>query len=227
VDYYSEGALIWLDVDATLRRLSNGKRSLNAFCARFLGKGGNTAAKVLPYSFDDIFAELNAVQPFDWERFLQARVKSNSTHAPLGGITEGGYKLQYTPEANEYTRAEESHDRGVDAWYSLGFRTSDQSIRDVLVNSIAYKAGLGPDMKLLAVNGRHATDELLHNAIRDSKTSTEPIELIVENAGFFKVVKLDYHSGERYPHLVREDKATGYLDDILKPMVRRAGNKTI
>ncbi len=227
VDYYSEGALIWLDVDTTIRKLSKGKRSLNDFCARFLGKGGDTLAKVVPYSADEIYAQLNSVEPYDWRNFLEARLTSKAPHAPLDGIANGGYKLEYTDEANEYTRAEEARDRGVDAWYSVGFRTSDQTIRDVLINSIADKAGLGPGMKLVAINGRRATDELLHNAIHDSKTNSEPIELIVENAGFFKVLKLDYHLGERYPQLVREQNSPGFLDDILKPLVSRIGKKTI
>ena len=92
---------------------------------------------------------------------------------------------------------------------------------------MAYKAGLGPGMKLVAINGRRATDELLRNAIQDSKSSSEPIELIIENAGFFKVVKLDYHMGARYPHLVREQSAPDYLDDLLKPMVSKLPKKPI
>jgi len=106
----------------------------------------------------------------------------------------------------------------VNAWYSLGITTGDESIRDVLVDSPAYKAGLGPGMKLVAINGRRATDELLHAAIKDAKTSKEPIELIVENAGYFKIVKIDYHDGEKYPHLVRQPATPALLDEILKPM---------
>jgi hypothetical protein len=76
-------------------------------------------------------------------------------------------------------------------------------------------------MKIIAINGRRATDELLHTAIRDSKKNSEPIELIVENTGFFKVVKIDYHDGEKYPHLVRDSQTPDTLDEILKPMVSK------
>lgn len=227
VDYYSEGALIWLEVDTTIRKLSRGRRSLNDFGVRFLGQGGNTPPKILPYSADDIYAQLNSVEPYDWKHFLETRLTSNTPQAPLGGIVNGGYKLAYTDEANGFIRAEEARDRGVDAWYSLGFRTTDQTIRDVFIGSIADQAGLGPSMKLVAVNGRRATDELLHNALRESKTNAEPIELIVENAGFFKVVKLDYHLGERYPHLVRMADSPDYLGDILKPLAGKARKKVI
>jgi len=46
------------------------------------------------------------------------------------------------------------------------------------------------------------------------------VELIIENTGYFKVVKIDYHDGEKYPHLVRESNSPALLDDILKPMTR-------
>jgi predicted metalloprotease with PDZ domain len=221
VDYYAEGELIWLEVDTTLRKLSGGKRSLNDFAARFLGKGGNTPPEVLPYEFPDIAGNLTAIEPYDWQGFLEKRLTTKSPRAPLDGISNGGYKLEYSDKANEYARALETRDHGVNAWYSLGITTGDETIHDVLVDSPAYKAGLGPGMKLVAINGRRATEELLHAAIRDAKGSTEPIELIVENAGYFKVVKIDYHEGEKYPHLVRQANTAALLDDILKPMVAR------
>ncbi len=218
VDYYPEGELIWLDVDTTIRSLSHGKKSLNDFCGRFLGVGGNTPPRVFPYTFDDIVKNLNAIQPNDWASFLHERLTSKSPHAPLGGITNGGYRLEYTDQQNDYIRAADSRDRGVNAWYSLGIRVADNTISDVLVGSIAYQAGLGPTMKIVAVNGRAASDEVLRRAIRESRSATQPIELIVENTGFFRVVKLDYHDGEKYPHLVRQEHAATFLDDILKPM---------
>jgi predicted metalloprotease with PDZ domain len=218
-DYYAEGELIWLDVDTTIRKLSKGKKSLNDFCATFLGFGGNTPPRVVTYTFDDVVAGLNAVQTYDWKAFLTERLTSKSPRAPLGGIANGGYRLEYTDSANDYARAAEAHDRGVNAWYSLGFRTSDQTVQDVLFDSPAFRAGLGPGMKLVAINGRQANDELLRAAIRDAKGNSAPIELITENAGFFRVTKIDYHGGEKYPHLVRDSANRDYLDDILKPMV--------
>ncbi len=221
VDYYAEGELLWLEVDTAIRKLSGGKKSLNDFCASFLGLGGDTSPKVVAYSFDDVVAGLNAIVPNDWSAFLKERLTSKAPGAPLGGITNGGYRLEYTDQPNQFTHAREVRDRGVNAWFSLGLRVEDQTVRDVLINSPAYAAGLGPGMKLVAINGRQATDELLHAAIRDSKDRKEPIELIVENTGFFKVLKMDYHEGEKYPHLTREPNAPAFLDEILKPMINR------
>jgi len=220
-DYYAEGELVWLEVDTTIRKLSKGKRSLNDFCGTFFGLGGNTPPRVATYTLADVIAGLEAVEPYDWKAFLTERLTSKSPHAPLGGIANGGYHLEYTDSANDYTRAAEARDRGVNAWYSLGFRTSDQTVQDVLFDSPAFRAGLGPGMKLIAINGRQASEELLRTAIRDAKGNGAAIELITENAGFFRVTKIDYHAGEKYPHLVRDTANRDYLDDILKPMTAR------
>jgi predicted metalloprotease with PDZ domain len=223
VDYYPEAELIWLDVDTTMRKLSGGKKSLNEFCAQFFGVGGITAPKVVPYAFDDVVNRLNTIQPYDWAHFLNERLTSKAPHAPLGGITNGGYRIEYTDQPNEFIRAAESKARGLNAWYSLGMMVGTENvIGDVLVGSSAYNAGLGPGMRLVAINGRRASDELLRQAIRESKGSAEPIELIMDHDGFIKVIKIDYHEGERYPHLTRVSGAQAFLDNILKPMIAHA-----
>jgi predicted metalloprotease with PDZ domain len=222
VDYYPEGELIWLGVDTTIRDLSKNRKSLNDFCVRFLGARSNTPPEVFPYTFQDIVENLDAIQPNNWEQFLRDRITSKAAHAPLEGITRGGYRIEYTDQPNEFIRAEESRDRGVNAWYSIGLRVSDNTIEDVLVGSPAYAAGLGPDMRVVAVNGRRSTDDLFREAIRQTKEQGSLLELIVENSGFFKTVKIDYHGGEKYPHLVRQGHARASLDDILKPMTVQA-----
>jgi len=222
VDYYAEGELIWLEVDTIIRNRSEGKRSLNDFCAQFLGRGGNTPPEVVPYTFEELVKALNQVETYDWAAFFHERLTSNSPHAPLGGIAGGGYRMEYNDTTNSYIRAEESSGRGLNAWYSLGIFVADNAVSDVLVGSPAYNAGLGPGMKIVAVNGRGETDELLRQAIRDAKGSGAPVELIVQNANFFKVVKIDYHDGVKYPHLVREEKKPVVIDDIIKPLAKHA-----
>ncbi|MGH9581468.1 MAG: M61 family peptidase, partial [Bryobacteraceae bacterium] len=221
VDYYAEGELIWLDADTTIRRLSKNKRSLNDFCARFLGLNGNTGPITITYTFDDLVKALNAVQPYDWAQFFHERLTSLSPHAPLDGITNGGYRVEYTSRPNRFIRASESRVHGVNAWYSLGFRMGDDhKITDVLVGSPAYQAGLGPGMEIVAVDGRAVTDDLLRGAIHNTADSQQPVHLIVENTGFFRVIALNYHGGEKYPHLVRESNKPALLDRILKPLAK-------
>jgi predicted metalloprotease with PDZ domain len=218
VDYYPEGELLWLQVDTMIRQQSHGKKSLNDFCVRFLGLDGDTGPITVPYTFEDVVSNLNAVQPYDWAAFLTERLTTKEDHAPLDGIENGGYRLTYSDTPNSIEESMEAV-RGLDAWYSLGLHISHEGVlRDVLFDSPAYKAGLGPGMKIVAVNGRAYTDALMHDAIRNSKTTQAPIELIVENTAYFRDVKIDYHGGERYPHLERVDSKPDMLDQILQPL---------
>jgi predicted metalloprotease with PDZ domain len=222
VDYYDEGELLWLEADATIRQKTDGKKSLNDFVAAFHGLGGNTAPKVVSYTFDDIVAGLNAVVPNDWATFLRKRLDDNHLHAPeMPGIDAlSGYKLTYTDKPNYWSQLAESGG-GLNAVYSLGFGVNTTGdIRDVIVGSLADKAGLAPEFKIVAVNGRAFAPSLLRQAIKDAAGSGPAIELIVENTGYFKIIKLDYHGGERYPDLVRVDGVPARLDDIIAPMVK-------
>ena len=223
VDYYDEGELLWLEVDSTIRSKSNGKKSLNDFVAAFHGLGGNTAPKVVPYTFEDIVAGLNAVVPMDWSAFLHKRLDSNELHAPeqpgLDALT--GYKLTYTARPNYWSQLEESQNNGINARWSLGLSAgSNGELGDVIVNGPAYKAGLAPGFTVVAVNGRAFTPALLRQAIKDATGNGPAVELIVANTGYYKTVKIDYHGGEKYPQLERVDSVPDRLDDILAPMTR-------
>ena len=227
VDYYPEGELIWLDVDTTLREKTRGKKTLNDFIAAFHGLGGNTPPKVIPYTFSDIVAGLNAIVPNDWAAFLHERLDTNQFHAPLAGITRGGYQLLYGESPNVYSRSVEAISESSDFWYSLGLHVTKAGvISDVLKDGISDKAGIGPGMVVIAVNGRAFTPDILRAAVRDAKGSGPATELIVQNTGYYKIVKLDYHDGERYPYLERVTGTPDRLDDILKPMTKTTKSET-
>ena len=218
LDYYPEGELIWLEVDSIIRQQTHGQRSLNDFCRRFQG-GENGPPKVVSYTFDDVVRALNDVAPYDWAALLRERVATASTHAPLGGIERGGWKLVYTDKPNLFTQAEEKLGKFADFSYSLGFFVGDDGkLGDVVVGSPAYRSGLGPGMKLVAVNGRKWTPPVLHAALKAAQGSDQPIELLVENAQFFKTYSVPYHDGERNPHLERASDQPDILGDILKAL---------
>jgi predicted metalloprotease with PDZ domain len=217
VDYYDEGELIWLDVDTTIRKMTDGKKSLDDFVAKFHGLGGDTGPKVVPYTFEDVVAGLNGVVANDWATFLRSRLDSNAYQAPLGGLENGGYKLTYSDKPNSWSAMEDAERASFDFWYSLGLHAGKSgTVSDVLKGGVADKAGIGPGMKIIAVNGRAYTPDVLKAAIHDAKDSGPAVELIVENTGFFKVIRLDYHGGERYPQLERVSSVPDRLDDILK-----------
>ena len=222
-DYYDEGELLWLEVDLTIREKTGGKKSINDFTAAFHGLGGNTGPKVVPYTFEDVVAGLNAVVPNDWAAFLHQRLDSNEFHAPeVSGIsTLSGYKLTYTDKENYWEQLMESESGTVQAQFSLGLQVSgDGRVNDVIVGSLADKAGFGPGMRILAVNGRGYTYALMHAAIKEAKGKGPAIEFIVENTGYYKVIRLDYHDGEKYPQLERVNGTPARLGDILQPMTK-------
>jgi hypothetical protein len=74
-------------------------------------------------------------------------------------------------------------------------------------------------MKLVAVNGRRWTPEILREAVK-SGTNSAQLELLVENQDFFKICKVDYHEGEKYPVLERDKGKPDLLTEILKPLVK-------
>jgi len=93
----------------------------------------------------------------------------------------------------------------INAQYSIGLLLEESgNIIDTVEGMPAAKAGIGPGMKVTGVNGRHFSPEVLRDALKGAKNSSVPIELLVENAEYYKVYKLDYHDGEKYPHLVRD-----------------------
>ena len=224
-DYYQEGELLWLDADTTIRRITHDKKSLNDFCVKFLAVGGNTPPEVVPYTFDEIVADLNSVAPYDWRSFLTERLESHAARAPLGGIDHGGYRLVYNSEPSEYEQALLDSLKDIDAWFSAGLTVSTTgTIEDVRMGSPAFQAGLGPRAKLVAVNGHAFTGEVLKQAIRGAKGTAVPIELIVSNDNEFRVARLDYHDGEKYPRLERVEGTAALLDEILKPLAAGKGS---
>jgi len=219
LDYYPEGELIWLEVDTIIRQRSNGQKSLNDFCRLFHG-GESGPPKVVPYTFDDVVRTLNQVVPYDWAGLLQERVNAVKAGAPLGGIDRGGWRLVYNDQPNVFIHTDEQLEKYVDASYSLGFTMKeDGEFLDVIYGSPAYAAGIGPGMKLVAVNGRSWDKDVLQDALRAAKDSKQPIDLLVENAKFFKTYSAVYHDGIRNPHLERTD-AADVLGEIVKPLSR-------
>ena len=216
-DYYEEGTLIWLDADVTIRQLSKGAKSLDDFVKAFAGPPSSTPM-VKPYAFEDVVETLNGVQPYDWKTFFHERLQSTSPHAPLGGIENGGWKLVYTDQPSEIWRDHEAYDRAADLSYSIGLICKeDGTIDDVKMNYPAQKAGVAPATRIIAVNGRKFNSQLLREDIAAAVKSTAPIEIMVEDGEFYKTYRVDYHGGEKYPQLVRDESKPDLLSAIGAP----------
>jgi predicted metalloprotease with PDZ domain len=217
-DYYDEGDLIWLEADATIRRITNGQKSLDDFCKKFHG-APSTSPMVKPYTFDDVVATMNSVAPYDWRSFFETRLQSLSPRAPMGGIEASGWKVAYSDTPTSMHAARIAATGVTDLFFSIGIRFSAEGTAiDVLPGSPAAKAGVAPGMKVIAINGRKFSTDLIHDALRLGKTSAAPLELLAATGEFYNTYRVDYHGGERYPYLARDESKPDLLASIIAPV---------
>ncbi len=215
-DFYDEDTLNWLWVDVIIRQQSKGAKSIDDFCHLFHG-APSTGPALKTYTFDDVVNALNQVVAYDWRGFWTDRLTNHGPGAPLGGIEGSGWKLTYDETPSEMLSNAAGMYHVVPAGGALGLDLRDDGgVTDTIEGEIAAKAGIGPGMRVVAVNGRKFSPEILRDAIKSAKTGSAPIELLVENADYYKTYKLDYHGGEMYPHLVRDASKPDLLTDILK-----------
>jgi predicted metalloprotease with PDZ domain len=218
VDFYPESVLIWLDVDATIRKLTSDRKSMDDFCHAFYAPpDGEPVIKT--YTFDDVVATLNAIVSYNWRSFLRERLDTTAAGAPLGGITGGGWKLVYTDDANEFLAAGEADSGSGDFTTSLGLKVkADGTVVDSIPGMPAFESGVSPYLRIIGVNGRQFSVDELKRAIRDSKSSSAPIEIAATNTGTIEKHEIHYSGGYRYPHLERVEGSSNYLDEALKPL---------
>ncbi|HMD86704.1 MAG TPA: M61 family peptidase [Terriglobia bacterium] len=214
-DYYPEGDLLWLEVATLIHDQTHGQKSFEDFCQAFYG-GPNQGPEVKPYTLDDLVRALQAVAPYDWAGYFHDRLTSTSPEAPVGGIVAGGWKIDYTDKPPE-SHGGGRFGGGVNALYSLGLRIgSDGAVQDSLVGGPAYLAGITQGMRIVAINDRAYTPDLLRDALKAGTKNDQPIRFLVVNEDYYKTCPVNYHGGERYPHLVRMEGKPDLLDDIAK-----------
>jgi len=219
-DYYPEGDLIWLEVDTLIRKQTNGQKSLNDFCRLFEG-GQSGPPVVVSYKFEDVVAALNQIVPYNWAGLLRDRLDSKSPRAPLGGIDNAGWKLMYDDKKNKTMDAREKASGALDLSFSLGIIVNKEgAVVDAIPGSPAYAAGIGPGMRLIAVNGRAWSKDVAREALKAAMHSQQPIELLAENGEYFKSYAVNYHGGERYPHLERAEGQPDLLEEVTRPLAR-------
>jgi predicted metalloprotease with PDZ domain len=220
VDFYQEGEMLWLDVDTTLRRLTNNTKSINDFCHVFHGgPGGRPELK--PYTFDDITATLNSLAPYDWPGFLRERLDATPAKTPVESVENSGWKIVYTEQPNDYQQNVDTVRKRLNLSLSIGLTVDHEgTVGDVIYNGVAYRAGMAPGMKITAVDGRQFSLEEIKDAINGAKSTTTPMQLIVANGPEVETYSIDYHGGLRYPHLERNNGAPDFLSDIIQPLAK-------
>lgn len=213
VDYYDESLFIWLEADIIIRRATNGQRSLDDFCRAFFG-GPKKPPEISPYTFDDVVAAMNSVAGYNWAEFFVTRL--NSTQAdkpPLEGLAASGWNLTYGDAPGSVQLARDKVHRSLEERFSLGLRLQDDgTIIDVVRDSPAWNAGLGPDMKIVNVGGEGWSPQALLDTI--GKNRGLSVSLSVQDGLRVFQAQVQDNRGAQYPRLERS-ASPDLMSDIL------------
>jgi predicted metalloprotease with PDZ domain len=222
IDFYGESELMWLEADVTIRRLSVGRRSLDDFARAFFGRT-STGPEVVTYTRSDIIAALNAVQPYDWNGFLRARIDAIAPHPP-DPFTAAGWRVTYAPAPSGLEIMLNGARQAYDARYSLGIVGGrDGVVGDVIDGSPAQLAGVAPGDKIVAVNGRatSASESLqqeLDVALVAAQHGGPPVHLLLLGGGLYRDVAIPDDGGPRYPVLEPIPRAPDLLVGVTRPL---------
>jgi predicted metalloprotease with PDZ domain len=214
-DFYQESALLWLEADTLIRRLSKGHRSLDDFCRLFYGPP-STGPEMIPYDLDDVVRALGTVQPYDWSGFWKERLNRLRAEAPLEGLQSAGWQLTFGSVPTVMHVAHEADDKDLDLRYSLGFFVDDDqaTIADVIPRSPADAAGASPGSHIIGLNGYKWSKEFLQDTLAAPPDASGKLTLLVQKDDAFKTLELQYAGGERYPDLSREPGSADILSEI-------------
>jgi predicted metalloprotease with PDZ domain len=219
-DYYSEGALVWLEADQVIRSGTGGRKGLDDFARAFFS--AHPGERVRTYEFEDVVAALNSVYPYDWAGFLNKRIYQPGAPAPLAGTAAAGYRLVWKDAPNPYDKARADSSRSLNLAHSLGLSIDrDGTVSSVRWQGPAANAGIVGGAKIIAVNSRAYDPDLLRQAIADARGSNAPIELLVKRGDRFQTVPVQWNGGLRWPWLEKTSSAPAPLDLLLAP---RRGN---
>lgn len=217
-DYYGEGAIIWLEADAIIRRLTDGDKSLDEFVRAFF-KFREDQPVPLGFTRADIVDALNSVVEHDWNAFLRERIEEPTEHFASNVASELGYTIEYTntaPEGPDGARYDE-----LDMRDSIGASISGGGrIDEIILGSPADQTGLGPDMEIVGVGEFVWSRERMLDALAAS-AETGSIDLMLVSGDKYITKTIVYDGGPRYMILVRDDDdddAPDPLEEILKPL---------
>ncbi len=219
-DFYEEDVLNWLDVDMRIRQLTGGKKSLDDFAKLFYGPAGRASGvpDVHPYKYEEVITNLNQIAPYDWDGFWKERLNTKAPQADAAGVNASGWTLTFTDQPNTNLSDYQTRGHFTDATYSLGMNLGHSGeISDVTPGGLAFKAGLVPGMKIIAINGEGFSGDDLDDILKREEKTTTPMQVLTEQDDMYKTYALDYHGGPKYPHLVATPGATDNLALLLKP----------
>jgi predicted metalloprotease with PDZ domain len=218
-DFYDASVYLWLDVDAELRARTDGRATLDDFVKRFYA-GASGAPQLKSYVEKDLYDALAALAPGDWRAVIHRHLDATGTNAMLAAIERSGWKLIYTPVMNSWTEHLQKRQKSVEREWSIGLRLDkDAKIVDAIDDRAAARAGAGPGMTVIAVNGKKFSTEVLDAAILEAQATHKPIALLVLNNDYYRTLSVEYFDGPRYPHFARLEGRPDILSQVLASRV--------
>jgi predicted metalloprotease with PDZ domain len=218
-DFYTEGELLWLDVDTIIRARTHGKKSLDTFLHLYSAPA-LTGPITRTYTRADIEQLLNEVVPYDWHGFFERHVYAVTRRPPTGELERAGWKLVYTSAPNAFIQAADTLRHVNNQWYTYGLMIGRHAVlSDVREGSPAWSAGMSPGMKIEAVDGQSYTRKVLTYCLLQAEHDHRPTRFTVSKDGWFRRIHVSYFNGPRYPHLARIPGTADMLAKIMAPVV--------
>lgn len=133
----------------------------------------------------------------------------------LGGLTRGGYRLDYADTPNAYQRCQESETGIADLTHTIGLSVGgDGRVTDVLWGGAAFDAGVTVGTIIAAVEGRPFTAERLRTAL--NCRTDRGLELVLRRGVTVRTAAVRTPGKLRYPRLVRTLDEPDRLGAILR-----------
>jgi predicted metalloprotease with PDZ domain len=92
----------------------------------------------------------------------------------------------------------------------------DGDLTNVMWEGPAFKAGLATGQRVMAVNGRAWSADILKTAVTEAK-ATGKVDLLLRSGDRFRTVSVPWNGGLRYPRLERIAGMPDRLGDIFSP----------
>ena len=217
-DYYIEGVLFWLDIDARLRRCSHGARGLDDFATRFFSAADQKPGeRQRPHSEADVVATLDHVCPGPWAGTLRRKLDTHDDDGVLDGLVAHGWRPVFRETPTDYFRLYEASEGVLDLTWSVGMTvTKDGRVKAATWNGPAFRAGIVPGTRLKIVNDEPYSAERLTTAIAAAaKQGDLRLGILVD--GKQETVTVDASQGLRYPALERIEGTQDSLSTLLAP----------
>lgn len=217
-DYYPEGVMLWLDVDAEMRERSKGRKGLDDFAHAFFDVE-NGSRITSTYTFEQVCETLHQVVPYDWRRFLQSRLDAHDAGV-LDGLALMGWQLVYTDTPTATFVQDEAEAGAINLMYSIGLSISSKGdVRAVSWHGAAFDAGMAPGARIISVDGEPYSSDRMRTAVKSAAHT--PIEIRYEADGQTRIAELAYDGTLRYPRLERIPGSVDRLSVLLAPVSGR------